>query len=204
MVRQEDDRNASREQPQRWQRFRDSLPPKRQKHFETFLGEKLQEAIVITLTNMVDAGVFRKMWGQIYPQAEEALLRLRDEAQVVWNPETPVEEKDRILTLWLTPTREEPLPWMPSFATGKVCANPKSLPAIVAMTLLDSAQHLARCHNPECPAPYFIGKRKKQKFCEQGDCTAYAQRQYANAYWRRKRLATDGGTKKSRDKRGRK
>ena len=39
------------------------------------------------------------------------------------------------------------------------------------------------CGNPECFLPYFLARRKDQKFCERGECTAYAQRRYALAWW---------------------
>lgn len=42
------------------------------------------------------------------------------------------------------------------------------------------------CPNPDCVAPYFMKKRKTQKFCEKGDCVAFAQRQYALRWWRSK------------------
>ena len=42
------------------------------------------------------------------------------------------------------------------------------------------------CGNPECPAPYFLRKRKDQKYCERGKCSTYAQRKYALGWWERK------------------
>jgi hypothetical protein len=58
---------------------------------------------------------------------------------------------------------------------------------ICVLFLLDSAAgKTAVCANPECPAPYFLRKRKDQKFCERGQCTVYAQRRYALGWWNRK------------------
>jgi hypothetical protein len=45
---------------------------------------------------------------------------------------------------------------------------------------------LRKCHNPDCAAPFFIARRRTQKFCELGPCTEYAQRQYALKWWREK------------------
>jgi hypothetical protein len=42
------------------------------------------------------------------------------------------------------------------------------------------------CGNPDCPAPYFRKKRRTQKYCEQGPCVQYAQRQYSLDWWNRK------------------
>jgi hypothetical protein len=57
---------------------------------------------------------------------------------------------------------------------------------ICVLFLRDYAEgHTKVCANPDCPAPYFLAKRKTQKYCERGDCTAYAQRQYALGWWKR-------------------
>lgn len=45
------------------------------------------------------------------------------------------------------------------------------------------AGRTSRCLNPECPAPYFLKRRRTQKVCELGSCTAWAQRQYALRWW---------------------
>jgi hypothetical protein len=42
------------------------------------------------------------------------------------------------------------------------------------------------CENPDCSAPYFIKKRRGQKFCEAGPCTAYAARLYTQRWWDKK------------------
>jgi hypothetical protein len=41
------------------------------------------------------------------------------------------------------------------------------------------------CENrAECPAPYFVRKRRTQKFCEAGPCVAYGQRLRSSKWWR--------------------
>jgi hypothetical protein len=45
---------------------------------------------------------------------------------------------------------------------------------------------LGKCENPDCPAPYFLKKRKTQRFCDSELCTAFAQSQYALKWWREK------------------
>jgi hypothetical protein len=68
-----------------------------------------------------------------------------------------------------------------------------------------AAKKVGYCGNPDCAAPYYLKKRKDQKFCtgaaraetgatssadespDSGSCTAYAQRQYAKNWWREKR-----------------
>jgi hypothetical protein len=56
---------------------------------------------------------------------------------------------------------------------------------ICVLLLRDQADgKLGFCANPDCPAPYFRKKRATQKICEEGGCTAWAQRQYALRWWR--------------------
>jgi hypothetical protein len=40
----------------------------------------------------------------------------------------------------------------------------------------------AICANPDCPAPYFIRKRRTQKFCESG-CVEYGAAQRSQRWW---------------------
>jgi hypothetical protein len=49
------------------------------------------------------------------------------------------------------------------------------------------AGKIAKCANPDCPAPYFLKRRQTQKICESGECVALAQRQYALRWWRENR-----------------
>jgi len=56
--------------------------------------------------------------------------------------------------------------------------------AIVLLFLRDhAAGRTAICVNPDCPAPYFIRKRRTQKFCESGPCVEYGARLRANKWW---------------------
>ncbi|MGB2676915.1 MAG: hypothetical protein WAN12_07530 [Candidatus Acidiferrum sp.] len=61
------------------------------------------------------------------------------------------------------------------------------------------------CGNPDCPAPYYLKSRSDQKFCQsgKGECTAYAQRQYALKWWHEKKQGKKAkkGTKSPRRKR---
>lgn len=41
------------------------------------------------------------------------------------------------------------------------------------------------CANKDCPNPYYIKKRKTQKYCEAGPCTGEAQRQQKLDWWNR-------------------
>jgi hypothetical protein len=75
----------------------------------------------------------------------------------------------------------------PSVRAGGIELATENLWSLICMLfLLDHAGgKTAVCANPDCPAPYFLRKRKDQKFCEMGQCTAHAQRQYALKWWRK-------------------
>lgn len=55
---------------------------------------------------------------------------------------------------------------------------------IELLFILDAKKNkTGSCANPHCVAPYFIKKRKTQKYCEAGPCVSYAQRQAALRWW---------------------
>jgi hypothetical protein len=47
------------------------------------------------------------------------------------------------------------------------------------------ADRLRRCENPSCPAPYYIAKRRNQKFCTE-ICAVPAQQEQKRAWWNEK------------------
>jgi hypothetical protein len=61
------------------------------------------------------------------------------------------------------------------------------------------------CGNPDCLTRYYLKSRSDQKFCQsgKGECTAYAQRQYALKWWHEKKQGKKAkkGTKSPRRKR---
>lgn len=59
-----------------------------------------------------------------------------------------------------------------------------SLPTGLAMAYDQYAGKLRYCANPDCPAPYFIAKRKDQLYCE-NVCAAPAKRAAQVRYWHR-------------------
>jgi hypothetical protein len=55
---------------------------------------------------------------------------------------------------------------------------------VVALSLARRmADRMRYCVNPTCPAPYFIAKRRSQKYCSE-KCTAPAQREFKAAWWK--------------------
>jgi hypothetical protein len=55
--------------------------------------------------------------------------------------------------------------------------------AQVLLRAIVVADRMRRCGNPDCPAPYFIGGRRSQRYC--GDaCSLPAQREFKRTWWR--------------------
>jgi len=78
----------------------------------------------------------------------------------------------------------------------------------IALTMLHAERIVDRmryCPNPHCAAPYFIAKRRSQKYCSDA-CSLPAQREYKKAWWDEHgdkwRKARKASAKKSRRKRG--
>jgi hypothetical protein len=73
------------------------------------------------------------------------------------------------------------------------------------MYLFKSADRTRYCGNPDCPAPYFLAKRRSQKYCSD-NCALPAQREFKRRWWaehgKRWRKARTVSAKKFRRKRG--
>ena len=115
---------------------------------------------------------------------------MRDQLRKVWTPEVPLKAKQRIVDIWLEwrpglrGLRYQP--WIVWLSTGRLVPFPNSLHAQLVQGALEHARHFKICKNPDCAVRYFIARRKDQKYCERGDCTASAQRMYSLNYWNKK------------------
>lgn len=168
-----------------------------------------RKALLLELANLHDRGFgrFSKRWGVRFlgsPGAltERDVFKLRDGLRKVWRQDAPIAEKQRVLEEWLvvphpiptnprrpfsyigqTPLRVDM--WKPLLNAGRIEPAFHSLRAQLIQAVLEHHKRLAICRNPDCPAPYFTAKRSDQKYCERGECTAYAQRSYALGWWNR-------------------
>lgn len=70
---------------------------------------------------------------------------------------------------------------------GQVTMEPKSLLYTICLLFLRdyTAGKTAICANPNCHSPYFIQKRRTQKYCMAGPCTEQAQREQKRLWWER-------------------
>jgi len=161
-----------------------------------------RKTLLLELANLQDSGfarfqrIFQQSFGKWSRQIEEWLvLRLRDELRKVWDSSTPIQKKQQIVDEW-TKWNPRPRPsqigdsiyrdyrmWVPVLATGRLTPGLDSLHGQLVQGVMEQFERLRICGNPECPTPYFLARRKDQKYCERGDCTSYAQRQYALKWW---------------------
>jgi len=146
------------------------------------------EPIHVDFANVKDAPEdferFFKRWGlsddvfAITPR-KELTLGLRDHLRAAWRGNKAalprMQGKEMTVTLVFTESgiEFEPAVW------------------VQAMQLLFFQDHLAGktaiCANENCPNPYFIRKRKTQKYCEAGPCVEEAQRKHRREWWNRNR-----------------
>lgn len=67
---------------------------------------------------------------------------------------------------------------------GKIWAIASADPfAQVLLRAVDVADRMRHCPNPTCPAPYFIGQRRSQRYCSDV-CALPAQREFKRIWWR--------------------
>lgn len=128
---------------------------------------------------------------------ERCVYGLRDSLRKIWERNLSIRDIDIVLNDWLSletrrwvsASRQIGLPetyrvpWIADVRVGRLLPN-LDLPALLVTAVLEHFQRMLKCSNPDCTNPYFIAKRKSQKFCEQGPCTRYAQNQYAKKWWR--------------------
>lgn len=180
-------------------------------------------AVLIDLANMRDDGAahFRARWKALYQGYKDSKLhQLRDELQLLWAENIPVELNDDDTLKYPVPNlsahareqkegwegseswhKDEPLQqficdmWLKDagksgllvdWENRRLKPDVKKLPIILVWGCLQNADRLAFCHNSECVAPFFVGKRKDQQFCSD-ECAAPAKREAKLRWWRANR-----------------
>lgn len=149
---------------------------------------KRRKEILLDLANLRDgsAGLFRRRFGQLdvsMSQDDQAILRFRDQLQVVWRREVPAAV---VLQMWV---KERQPGWEPftvgQWADGRQSVWPNYL--ILSLTLaIGVAEHgpkMAMCENAGCPQRYFLKGRKTQRFCDRPACIACGQREHKRKWW---------------------
>ena len=148
--------------------------------------------LLLDVANLHDAGWQRFFRKWLPGLSEKNVFTLRDSLRAIWERKASDEQITSVLTRWLVWNTKSyspeyfVSPWTPDFRTGRLLPNWRDLPVRLVMAVLEHFPKLAKCANPDCVVPYFIAKRKSQRFCERGECTRYAQNQYALKWWREK------------------
>ncbi|PYP91603.1 MAG: hypothetical protein DMG65_07145 [Candidatus Angelobacter sp. Gp1-AA117] len=157
-----------------------------------------QPQLLREIANLKDDGVSRLVRTFVsFPQEPEAnYITLRNQLREIWSGST---RTPLLLNSWLMrqpsmkATQREIIefysysypPFICSLRDRKLIPNPGSLRAALVQAVLDRYDYLRICQNRACPAPYFVANRKDQKMCDNADCKAEAQRQFALDYWKR-------------------
>jgi hypothetical protein len=79
----------------------------------------------------------------------------------------------------------------PSLGLGRLVIDPRNLPAQIVQAVLEQHENMRICANPDCVVPYFLAKRRTQKYCESGACVDYGHRKNALNYWHRHKSKSD-------------
>src|SRR6266852_3917770 len=95
-----------------------------------------------------------------------------------------------VCAMWLK--KAGPSGLLVDWTNQRLRPNPKCLPIVLLWGCLQAADRLAYCHNPDCAAPFFFGKRKDQQYCSD-ECAAPAKREAKLRWWRENRAGKDPG-----------
>ena len=154
-----------------------------------------RKTLLFDLANLRDDGCihFQRMWGWLFRRRESDanLLELRDQLREVWHSGLTLKLKQVRLMRWMAWRPDGAVgavysAWQPSLRLGLLIPDSGNIRTQLVFGVLENFRKFAFCANKDCPARYFLAKKKTQKFCERGECTAQAQREYALAWWNRK------------------
>ena len=129
---------------------------------------------------------FRALWERkllIY-ETDEELLTIRDELRNIFENGKTVAAQ--IMGGWNTPRRR---PGEIKLLFVDIHGTQLPLPHIelrhvLVMVILGVLPKMTKCANPECPTPYFLRHKKRQRFCDRLACLAYGQRIHKLNWWR--------------------
>lgn len=163
-----------------------------------------RQRLLVELANMRDGGVFRfrRAFAFFRPETDSFLLNVRNSLRQVWLRSTPLREKQTLVDGLIAASFVRPgyMGVQAPLRVGHLVVNPQDFRAQLAVAILENWRRFAICENPECPAQYFLAKRKDQKYCERGECTAQAQREYARKWWSEHGTAWRASRKKGKDR----
>lgn len=136
-----------------------------------------------------EVGQFRKAQGDWLMQdcaSDEELKRVQTQLRQVWKKKFP--DTGFILREWLNwrPSSSRAVaPLVPVMQLGLIMPNPTILRCTLAFGVVETYSKLFECGNPDCPRPYRIAWKRKQRFCDRPQCAAVGQRAHKLAWWRK-------------------
>ena len=158
-------------------------------------SEQPHEALANMRDDVAAQWAFHDRWGTLYheqsatPAQFEAMrsaqmpppalsLELRDNLRKAWRGDEP-----SIDFIELSAGLYMRFAWV--FKPRRVELVPEDLWSTICVLFLRdrAAGRIAICANPDCDIPYFIKKRKTQKYCVAGSCTEQAQREQKRLWW---------------------
>ena len=81
---------------------------------------------------------------------------------------------------WLSIAKD---PWIVEWGRERALrANPRCLPAVLALGCIRYADRFGCCRNPNCPARCFLKARRDQRYCG-ADCAGPAKREAKLRWW---------------------
>jgi hypothetical protein len=148
---------------------------------------RLRKRLLLQLANLRDDGIerFRKrIIGTRFPyEADVFWKNYRNALREVWRQPAVTAQSFVDDLIHHSVIEFGNVGFIGPIADGRLTAAPQNFQGQLAVAVLENWRLFAYCGNPECPAHYFLAKRRTQKYCERGSCTAYAQRRYALSWW---------------------
>jgi hypothetical protein len=168
------------------------------------VDEKMREfrqKLLEDLANVeqLDSVRIRKILDHFEPETPTMIANAQANLRSIWERSTPTREKQRIVDAWLMAAtkrlgRAGLRAWL---GAGRLEFDYHSFPGQFVGAILENWWRFQVCANPDCTARYFLAKRSTQRYCEQGECTRFAQRRHALNWWRTKgkvRRSTGGAS----------
>jgi len=138
----------------------EGLPPKQREQFEQRIRQMAGEAAERELLDVLANGDWGHWAAKMYELNDSEFSTIQEQLRQVWNPDTPTEIKNRVLTDWLQAGKNTVVA---DWDRGRMWVNPANLLAELASILLLNKDRLAICRNPECGSPYFLAAKKGRK-----------------------------------------
>jgi hypothetical protein len=130
----------------------------------------------------------QKILATFEPETATTIRGAQQSLREIWDRSVPLTRKQEVVDVWLAPAtkRAGRAGLNALLPRGRLEFDPQSFPGQFVMAILEHWWKFQICANPDCPARYFLAKRKTQIVCEEGQCLRYTQRKRQLEYWHSK------------------